>query len=222
MTLHSPTENSLAVLNHKILEANSQVQNVKLGGHQTCLSINRLWHELSNESQYSRDNGPGERREANEKVTGLEEDQGERHTSVAIRSSPSAWTEPNRRTKKCRKETLGYKRSFNSGFGGPERKYRKAPVHQGDKRKLIASSNTLTHFRKRVKREETAVPGTSRYNLRPRRGERVQSRPSSEKKTSPIQRKKRATIQPLRRGTRNAMRSEYQKQKSRTATAPGE
>ncbi|GFT13029.1 hypothetical protein TNCV_431501 [Trichonephila clavipes] len=45
MTLHSPTENSLAVLNHKILEANSQVQNVKLGGHQTCLSINRLWHD---------------------------------------------------------------------------------------------------------------------------------------------------------------------------------
>ncbi|GFV82522.1 actin-binding LIM protein 1 [Trichonephila clavipes] len=37
---------SLAVLNHKILEANSQVQNVKLGGHQTCRSINRLWHEL--------------------------------------------------------------------------------------------------------------------------------------------------------------------------------
>ncbi|GFX29771.1 uncharacterized protein TNCV_4749001 [Trichonephila clavipes] len=46
MTLHSPTENSLAMLNHKILEANSQVQNVKLGGYQTCLSINRLWHEL--------------------------------------------------------------------------------------------------------------------------------------------------------------------------------
>ncbi|GFV99704.1 uncharacterized protein TNCV_5080641 [Trichonephila clavipes] len=46
MTLHSSTENSLAVLNHKILEANSQVQNFKLGGRQTCLSINRLWHEL--------------------------------------------------------------------------------------------------------------------------------------------------------------------------------
>ncbi|GFT52395.1 uncharacterized protein TNCV_502251 [Trichonephila clavipes] len=46
MTLHSSTKNSLAVLNHKISEANSQVQNVKLGGHQTCLSINRLWHEL--------------------------------------------------------------------------------------------------------------------------------------------------------------------------------
>ncbi|GFT63795.1 uncharacterized protein TNCV_2434921 [Trichonephila clavipes] len=46
MTLHITTETSLAVLNHKILEANSQVQNVKLGGHQTCLSINGLWHEL--------------------------------------------------------------------------------------------------------------------------------------------------------------------------------
>ncbi|GFW93146.1 uncharacterized protein TNCV_3888871 [Trichonephila clavipes] len=46
MTLHSPTENSLRVLNLKILEANSQVQNVKLGGHQTCLSINRLWYKL--------------------------------------------------------------------------------------------------------------------------------------------------------------------------------
>ncbi|GFV20190.1 uncharacterized protein TNCV_4194881 [Trichonephila clavipes] len=46
MTLHGPTENRLVVLNHKILEANSQVQNVKLGSHQTCLSINRVWHEL--------------------------------------------------------------------------------------------------------------------------------------------------------------------------------
>ncbi|GFT59089.1 hypothetical protein TNCV_186651 [Trichonephila clavipes] len=40
--IFSPTENSLAVLNQKILEANSQVQIVKLGGHQTCLSINRF------------------------------------------------------------------------------------------------------------------------------------------------------------------------------------
>ncbi|GFX75826.1 hypothetical protein TNCV_2237981 [Trichonephila clavipes] len=57
------------------------------------------------------------------------------------------------------------------------------PVHQGDKRKSTSSNNTLTHFRKRVKREERAVPGTSRYNLRPRRRERVESRPSSEKRT---------------------------------------
>ncbi|GFT32385.1 hypothetical protein TNCV_4484111 [Trichonephila clavipes] len=33
MTFHSLTENSLAVLNHKILEANSQVENVTLGSH---------------------------------------------------------------------------------------------------------------------------------------------------------------------------------------------
>ncbi|GFY20256.1 hypothetical protein TNCV_208881 [Trichonephila clavipes] len=42
MTLHNPTENSLAVVNHKILEANSQVQNVKLGGHQTYLSYKSI------------------------------------------------------------------------------------------------------------------------------------------------------------------------------------
>ncbi|GFX34673.1 hypothetical protein TNCV_4464251 [Trichonephila clavipes] len=39
MTLHSPTEN-IAVINHKILEANSQVQNVKIGGHQN-VSFNK-------------------------------------------------------------------------------------------------------------------------------------------------------------------------------------
>ncbi|GFV38865.1 hypothetical protein TNCV_2814811 [Trichonephila clavipes] len=38
MTLHSPTENSLAVLNHKILEANSQDQNVK-SSCVTCCAV---------------------------------------------------------------------------------------------------------------------------------------------------------------------------------------
>ncbi|GFT86384.1 hypothetical protein TNCV_3258941 [Trichonephila clavipes] len=41
ITLHSPTENSLTVLNHKILEANSHVQNVKLGGHPPNVSFNK-------------------------------------------------------------------------------------------------------------------------------------------------------------------------------------
>ncbi|GFW27652.1 uncharacterized protein TNCV_765341 [Trichonephila clavipes] len=59
MTLHSPTENRLAVLNHKILEANSQVQNVKLGGQQTCLSINRLWHELCDMLRLDGTTAPG-------------------------------------------------------------------------------------------------------------------------------------------------------------------
>ncbi|GFU91307.1 uncharacterized protein TNCV_4366521 [Trichonephila clavipes] len=44
--LYIAPQKIVAVLNHKILEANSQHQNVKLGGHQTCLSINRLWHKL--------------------------------------------------------------------------------------------------------------------------------------------------------------------------------
>ncbi|GFT57608.1 hypothetical protein TNCV_3741891 [Trichonephila clavipes] len=46
MTLHSPTENSLRGVKSQDLGGHSQVQNAKLGGHQTCLSINRLWHEL--------------------------------------------------------------------------------------------------------------------------------------------------------------------------------
>ncbi|GFU85672.1 hypothetical protein TNCV_5126811 [Trichonephila clavipes] len=33
-------------LSLKLTLSTIQVQNVKLGGHQTCLSINRLWHEL--------------------------------------------------------------------------------------------------------------------------------------------------------------------------------
>ncbi|GFU14678.1 hypothetical protein TNCV_746641 [Trichonephila clavipes] len=47
MTLHSPTENSLAVLNHKILSRpiHSPKREIRRS-HQTCLSINRLWHEL--------------------------------------------------------------------------------------------------------------------------------------------------------------------------------
>ncbi|GFY21486.1 retrovirus-related Pol polyprotein from transposon 17.6 [Trichonephila clavipes] len=59
----------------------------------------------SNESQYSRKNGSGERREIEEKGTGLKKDQGKRHTSIAsnrgplVRSSPGSWTEPNRRAK---------------------------------------------------------------------------------------------------------------------------
>ncbi|GFX08412.1 hypothetical protein TNCV_3269011 [Trichonephila clavipes] len=38
MTLHSLTENSLAVLNHKILEANSQVQSVKSDCGTSCVT----------------------------------------------------------------------------------------------------------------------------------------------------------------------------------------
>ncbi|GFU40085.1 hypothetical protein TNCV_5016121 [Trichonephila clavipes] len=43
MTLHITTETSPSGVKSQDLEANSLVQNVKLGGHQTCLSINGLW-----------------------------------------------------------------------------------------------------------------------------------------------------------------------------------
>ncbi|GFT92195.1 transposase [Trichonephila clavipes] len=66
----------------------------------------------SNESQYSRKNGSGERRELEEKRTEVsyKKDQGERHTSIAsncrpfVRSSPGSWTEPNRRTKNVERD----------------------------------------------------------------------------------------------------------------------
>ncbi|GFV68015.1 hypothetical protein TNCV_1872971 [Trichonephila clavipes] len=63
----------------------------------------------SDKSQYSKNNGSGERREVKGKVTGLKEDQGEGHTSVTskrrplIRSSNSSLTEPKRKAKKGRR-----------------------------------------------------------------------------------------------------------------------
>ncbi|GFY31540.1 hypothetical protein TNCV_4693841 [Trichonephila clavipes] len=94
---------------------------------------------VSNESLYSRKNGSGERRELEEKGTSIKKDQGERHTGTArnrvslVRSSPDSSTEPIRRTKKCKKETLGFKTSWQSGPGGPERKCKKDPRQQGAK-----------------------------------------------------------------------------------------
>ncbi|GFX23890.1 hypothetical protein TNCV_2729951 [Trichonephila clavipes] len=81
-------------------------------------------------------NGSGERRDVIEKWSSLNEDQGERHISIAskrgsiIRSSPTVRTEPNRRTKKCRNKILGCKRSFISCSGVPESKYRKDPCEK--------------------------------------------------------------------------------------------
>ncbi|GFY12402.1 uncharacterized protein TNCV_1798241 [Trichonephila clavipes] len=73
----------------------------------------------SNESQYSRKNGSGKRHELEEKGRGLKKDQGERHTSTSsnrrppVRSSTGSCTEPNRKVKMGRKETLAYKRSLD-------------------------------------------------------------------------------------------------------------
>ncbi|GFX70624.1 hypothetical protein TNCV_875981 [Trichonephila clavipes] len=72
------------------------------------------------------------------------------------RSSPSSWSESNRRLKKNRRETLCNKRSLNSGSLGPERKSGKRILHRGDKRKLTSSNNSLPQIRrKKFRREET-------------------------------------------------------------------
>ncbi|GFW46545.1 uncharacterized protein TNCV_1936151 [Trichonephila clavipes] len=120
---------------------------------------------------------------------GLKNDQ-ERHTSIAsnrrplVRPPPGSWSEPNRKVKRGRKETLAYKRSFKCGSGGPERKNRKGTGHKVDKRTLsLNNSNDLTQFRKIFRTEETIMSSTSGYNLRPRGGAKVKSRPANVKRT---------------------------------------
>ncbi|GFW22898.1 hypothetical protein TNCV_2381131 [Trichonephila clavipes] len=106
-----------------------------------------------------RKNGSGERRELEGKGSNLKKGQGERHTSIAsnrrplVRSSPGSCIEPNRRTKKCRKETLVYKRGGSNLY---------LEDHRG--------------------RDEIVMPSTSGYNLRPRREAKVESRTANEKR----------------------------------------
>ncbi|GFT17653.1 retrovirus-related Pol polyprotein from transposon 412 [Trichonephila clavipes] len=132
----------------------------------------------SNQSQYGRKKGSGVKRELEEKGISFKKDQDERHTGKTdkrgplIRSPPGSWSEPNRKLKRGRKETLLYKGSFDSGSGGPERKQRKEQKHQGEKRQLtLSSNNELQCPRKRYRGDEIVIPSTSGYNLRSRRGE---------------------------------------------------
>ncbi|GFW02711.1 uncharacterized protein TNCV_5027931 [Trichonephila clavipes] len=82
------------------------------------------------------------------------------------------------------KETLGYKRSCDSGSGGPGRKQRKGQNHHGEKRQLtLTRKSELQGPRKKYRGDEVVMPITSGYNLRPRNGARVKSRPIIEMKT---------------------------------------
>ncbi|GFT98784.1 uncharacterized protein TNCV_3792251 [Trichonephila clavipes] len=83
-----------------------------------------------------------------------------------------------------RKKTIGYKRSRESGYGGPERKLKKGIGHRIDKRTLSSNyTNDLPQFRNKVRTEETVMPSTSGYNLRPRRGAKGESQPTIEMRT---------------------------------------
>ncbi|GFS97852.1 uncharacterized protein TNCV_2018091 [Trichonephila clavipes] len=95
-------------------------------------------------------------------------DQGERHTGKAdkrgpfIRSPPGSWSESSRKLKRRRKENIGYKRSRESGSGGPERKIKKGLEHRVAKRALSSNySNDLPKLRKKGRTEETVMPSTS-------------------------------------------------------------
>ncbi|GFX01243.1 transposable element Tc1 transposase [Trichonephila clavipes] len=92
---------------------------------------------VSPSQQYGRNNGSGERREVKGKVTDLKDDQGEGHMSITskrrplIRSSHSYWTEPNKKSKKCRKEVIGKK--------SPKRGNRDARYNLRPRRKVVES-----------------------------------------------------------------------------------
>ncbi|GFX68992.1 uncharacterized protein TNCV_683511 [Trichonephila clavipes] len=82
--------------------------------------------------------------------------------------------------KRGKKERLPYKRSHESRSGGPERKVQKGSEHRVNKRALSSNYRTnpnLTKFRKKSRKEETVMPTTSGYKLRPRIGKREESRP---------------------------------------------
>ncbi|GFU75003.1 retrovirus-related Pol polyprotein from transposon 297 [Trichonephila clavipes] len=103
-----------------------------------------------------------------------------------IRSIPSSWSEKSKRIKRSKNEMLGYKRSHESGSGGPKRKIQKDSEHRVPKRALSSNYKTnsnLPKFRKKSRRDETVTPSTSVYSLRSRSGKRVESRPTIERKT---------------------------------------
>ncbi|GFV38844.1 uncharacterized protein TNCV_1004861 [Trichonephila clavipes] len=148
--------------------------------------------QRSNESQDGKKKGSEVKSELEEKGLSFKNDQGEKHTNKTnkrgslIRSIPSSWSEKNRRIKRSKNEMLGYKRSHESGSGGPERKIQKGSEHRVPRRVLSSNYKTnsnLPKFRKKSQREETVTPITIGYNLRPRSGKRVESRPTIERKT---------------------------------------
>ncbi|GFW96504.1 uncharacterized protein TNCV_4358261 [Trichonephila clavipes] len=105
--------------------------------------------------------------------------------SNEAQSIPSSWSETSRRIKRNKNKIIGYKRSRESGSGGPERKIRKGSEHRVHKRTLSSNdtNSVLPKNRKKSRTEKTVAPSTSGYILRPRDGRGVESRPAMEMKT---------------------------------------
>ncbi|GFS52226.1 uncharacterized protein TNCV_4849661 [Trichonephila clavipes] len=109
-------------------------------------------------------------------------DQGERHTG---KNDLGSWSEPIRKLKIRRKGTLWYKRSRDSGCGGPERKQRNGQKHQDEKRRITVScNNELQYPRKRYRDEiRMHIYSASAFNLGPRKGTKVGSQSTIVMKT---------------------------------------
>ncbi|GFV87169.1 uncharacterized protein TNCV_5113871 [Trichonephila clavipes] len=131
----------------------------------------------SNESQYGRKKGSDVKSELEEKGISFKKNQGERHTTKTnkrgplIRSTPSSWSEASKRIKRNKNQKIGYKRSRESGSGGPERKIQKGSDHRVPKRALSSNYTTnsnLPKFRKMRRnsseqhREDQFEPGKAR------------------------------------------------------------
>ncbi|GFS78941.1 hypothetical protein TNCV_4341891 [Trichonephila clavipes] len=75
----------------------------------------------------------------------------------------------------------GYKGSHESRSSGPNRKFRKNSNYRGTKRTLSSKNSFLQKYRRKRPRHDTVA--VSRYNLRPRGGKEVESRPAIERNT---------------------------------------
>ncbi|GFS66658.1 retrovirus-related Pol polyprotein from transposon opus [Trichonephila clavipes] len=78
-------------------------------------------------------------------------------SDVKRESSPSSWSQTSRKIKRSKNQNIGYKRSRESGSGGPERKIQKGSKHRVPKRALSSNYtiSVLTKYRKRTRTGET-------------------------------------------------------------------
>ncbi|GFW19089.1 uncharacterized protein TNCV_254191 [Trichonephila clavipes] len=89
------------------------------------------------------------------------------------------------RHRKCDETEIGTGNSDNGSLRGESSGFVRVQRRSNDSRagKKKGSENSLTKYRKKIRREETVTPTTSGYSLRPRIGKREESRPTIERKT---------------------------------------
>ncbi|GFT76268.1 uncharacterized protein TNCV_564471 [Trichonephila clavipes] len=120
--------------------------------------------------------------------TGSSDSNSSRHKSSSFESVQRRSNE----SQYGRKKGSGVKREleekgitfFKERSGTREEAAEEAKNNQGEKRHLTLTSNSeLQGRRKKYRGDEIVMPSTSGYNLRPRRGAKVESLPTIEMKT---------------------------------------